>query len=146
VPTATRSPTARPVTAGKEGLFDAVVADRRERGRDAVPFDADDLPGFAVAMYDEHVRRPDPARLMGWMRLERRPSGLLFDDTDLGPKLEAVARAQAAGRLRAGDPADLLALVVGMASAWSPASVSTRPPRTSPRPAMSAAAPPSARG
>ena len=38
------------------------------------------------------------------------------------PKFAAIARAQAEERLRAGDPADLLSLVVGMAFAWSPTS------------------------
>ncbi|MGI5238113.1 hypothetical protein [Dactylosporangium sp. CA-139066] len=88
----------------------------------AVPFDAEDLAAWAVAMFDENLRRPDLARLMGWIRLEQRRTGLLFDSLDLQPKLAAVAAAQAAGRVRAGDPADLLALVVAMASAWSPTS------------------------
>jgi AcrR family transcriptional regulator len=108
----------------KEGLFDAVIADcLGHRGANAIPFNADDLPGWAVALYDEVLARPGLVRLMGWIRLEQRPTGLLFDNLDLGPKLAAVGRAQAAGRLRPGDPFDLLALVVSMAFAWSPASV-----------------------
>ena len=106
----------------KEGLLDAVIAGFLERGANDVPFDADDLPGWAVALYDGALRDPGLIRLMGWIRLEQRPAGLAFDGIDLEPKLAAVARAQAAGRLRPGDPADLLALVAGMASAWSPAS------------------------
>jgi AcrR family transcriptional regulator len=106
----------------KEGLFDAVIADRLNRGANAVPFDVNDLPGWAVALYDEYLRHPDLVRLMGWIRLEQRPAGLLFNNLDLGPKLAAVAQAQAAGRLRRADPSDLLALIVGMSSAWSPAS------------------------
>jgi AcrR family transcriptional regulator len=104
----------------KEGLFDAVLADCL--GRSDVPFDADDLPGWAVGLYDQTLRRPDLMRLMGWIRLEQRPAGLVFDGLDLEPKFAAIARAQAAGRLRAGDPADLLSLVVAMAFAWSPTS------------------------
>ncbi|MBM2614136.1 TetR family transcriptional regulator [Actinoplanes sp. LDG1-06] len=103
----------------KEGLLDAVVDDLRTQGAHAVTFDAGDLPGWAVAMYDESLRRPLFARLMGWMRLEQRRVGLLFDDVDLADKFAAVAREQAAGRLRAGDPADLLTLIVAMADAWS---------------------------
>ena len=106
----------------KEGLFDAVLADCLERSANAVPFTADDLAGWAVAMYDENLRRPDLVRLMGWIRLEQRPAGLLFDNLDLKPKLAAVAKAQAAGHIGPGDPADVLALVVAMASAWSPTS------------------------
>ncbi|NUR72826.1 MAG: TetR/AcrR family transcriptional regulator [Hamadaea sp.] len=106
----------------KEGLFDAVLADCLERSANAVAFDVDDLAGWAVAMYDENLRHPALVRLMGWIRLEQRPAGLLFTNLALEPKLRAVAQAQAAGRIRPGDPADLLALVVAMASAWSPTS------------------------
>jgi AcrR family transcriptional regulator len=104
----------------KEGLFEAVVADCLDRSTNAVPFDANDLPAWAVAIYDENLRRPDLVRLMGWIRLEQRPTGLLFDNLDLEPKVTAVAQAQAAGRIRPAAPSDLLALVVSMASAWSP--------------------------
>jgi AcrR family transcriptional regulator len=107
----------------KEGLFDAVIADRVGWTTQAVPFDAQDLAGWAVGVYDANLRRQDLVRLITWQRLERRPAGLWFDNAeDYEPKLAAVAKAQAAGRLRAGDPFDLLVLVLGMACAWSPAS------------------------
>jgi AcrR family transcriptional regulator len=104
----------------KEGLFDAVLAYSLEQG--ATRFDADDLPGWAVALYDQILQRPDLVRLMGWLRLEQRPAGLVLDSLDLEPKFAAIAQAQAEGRLRPGDPADLLSLVVAMAFAWSPTS------------------------
>lgn len=106
----------------KDGLFDAVIADRADRVISAVPFDANDLPGWAVGIYDENLRHPDLVRLIAWLRLERRPTGRLTDSSDDKPKLEAIAQAQAAGRVRQGDPFDLFALVLAMACAWSPAS------------------------
>jgi AcrR family transcriptional regulator len=106
----------------KDGLFDAVIADLADRLMSAVPLDAADLPGWAVGMYDENLRHPELVRLMTWLRLERRPVGRLSDRPDDGPKLAAIARAQAAGHLRAGDPADLMGLVIAMACAWSPVS------------------------
>lgn len=106
----------------KDGLFEAVIADRLGSTVDAVPFDVDDLPGWAVGLYDRNLRDPDLARLIAWTRLERRPTGPWFDGEEHEVKLAAIAEAQAAGRLRAGDPADLLVLLIGMASAWSPAS------------------------
>jgi AcrR family transcriptional regulator len=106
----------------KDGLFDAVIADRVGRITDAVPFDVNDLAGWAVALYDENLRRPDLVRLITWVRLERRPAGLIFGRVGHDPKLAAIARAQAAGRLRPGDPFDLVTLVIAMACAWSPAS------------------------
>jgi AcrR family transcriptional regulator len=106
----------------KDGLFDAVIAHLAGRLMSAVPLDAADLPGWAVGMYDENLRHPELVRLMTWLRLERRPAGRLSDTPDDGPKLAAIAQAQAAGRLRAGDPADLIGLVIAMACAWSPVS------------------------
>ena len=106
----------------KDGLFDAVIADRADRLISAVPFDANDLPGWAVGIYDENLRHPELVRLIAWLRLERRPACRLSDASDDKPKLDAIARAQAAGRVRPGDPVDLFALVLAMACTWSPAS------------------------
>jgi AcrR family transcriptional regulator len=105
----------------KDGLFDAVLADCLEHGDSHVEFDANDLPGWAVGVYDTMLRTPDLVRLLAWSRLERRPAGLAVGDLDTETKTKAVREAQAAGRLRAGDPVDLVMLVLGMASAWSPA-------------------------
>jgi AcrR family transcriptional regulator len=104
----------------KEGLFGAVLADCLSQSE--VPFDVNDLPGWAVGLYDQALQRPRLMRLMGWLRLEQRPAGRVFENVDLDPKFAAVARAQADGRLRPGDPADLLSLVAAMAFAWSPTS------------------------
>nr|BFE58956.1 TetR family transcriptional regulator [Dactylosporangium thailandense] len=107
---------------GKDGLFDAVVADSVDRITDAVPFDAEDLPGWAVRMYDEYLEHPGLVRLVTWIRLERRPTGPLLSDADHRRKVDAVAAAQAAGRIRPGDPFDLLVMVIALSCAWSPAS------------------------
>jgi AcrR family transcriptional regulator len=106
----------------KDGLVDAVIADRVERSTNAVPFDPDDLPGWAVAIYDQNLREPELARLIAWIRLERHPTGLWIDRARHEHKLTAIARAQAQGRVRPADPFDLLTLVISMANAWSPAS------------------------
>jgi len=105
----------------KDSLFDAVIADCIGRSTRDVPFDAEDLAGWAVSLYDENLRSPDLVRLLAWARLERRPAGFILSNFDPQPKIAALARVQAAGRLRPGDPLSLLTLVVGMASAWSPA-------------------------
>jgi AcrR family transcriptional regulator len=108
----------------KERLFDAIFLGSLERITDVVPIDADDLPDWAVRLYDEYLRRPDLIRLATWTRLERRPTGHLvethehYDDR----KLTALAEAQAAGRIRHGDPFDLMAMVIAMSMAWSPVS------------------------
>lgn len=106
----------------KEGLFDAVVEDLGDRIMSAVAFDADDLPGSAVALYDQSLHHPQLVRLTAWLRLERRPTGLLSNTAAHEAKIAAIARAQAAGTVRQGDPLDVLNLLVAMALAWSPLS------------------------
>ena len=107
----------------KEALFDAVVADCVEATSSEIPFDIDDLPGWAVKLYDQHLHQPDLTRLIAWTRLEQRPTGLWFTSTARDEaKLTAIAEAQAAGRIRAGDPFDLMTLIIAIGSTWSPAS------------------------
>jgi AcrR family transcriptional regulator len=106
----------------KDGLFDAVVADRVDRLLGAITFDPADLAGFAVGLYDENLRHPELVRLVTWLRLERHPAGRLSEGTDDEPKFKAIAAAQAAGHVRDGQPAEIFALVLSMAFAWSPAS------------------------
>src|SRR6201995_3980312 len=88
----------------KDGLFDAVIAASVDRITNAVPFDVDDMAGWAVKLYDENLRHPELVRLTAWVRLERRPAGLLFSSYDHEPKRTAVARAQADGQVRPGHP------------------------------------------
>ncbi len=116
----------------KDGLFDAVVADRVDQILISAPFDGDDLADWAVRLYDANLERPELVRLASWVRLERRPTGLLFDSGDNGPKLAAIAEAQAAGTIRPGEPFDILALVIALACAWSPASSSYAASREEP--------------
>ncbi|MFE9008991.1 TetR family transcriptional regulator [Streptomyces sp. NPDC007875] len=108
----------------KEGLFDAIFFASLERIVNVVPIDADDLADWAVRLYDEYLRRPDLIRLATWARLERRPAGHLVDDPDRldDRKLRAIAEAQAAGRVRPGDPFNLMCMVIAMSMAWSPVS------------------------
>ncbi|OXM66228.1 TetR family transcriptional regulator [Amycolatopsis vastitatis] len=108
----------------KDGLFDAIFFGSLERIMTVVPIDATDLAGWAVRLYDEYLRRPDLIRLATWARLERRPTGHLVEDSSRldDAKLRAIADAQAAGIVRAGDPFDLMAMVIAMSMAWSPVS------------------------
>jgi AcrR family transcriptional regulator len=107
----------------KDGLFGAVVAYCLDRSVEGTVFDVDDLPGWAVSVYDRNLRQPHLGRLIGWIRLERHPTGLWFDDSsEHQHKVESIAAAQQAGRLAEADPIELLTLILAMANAWSPAS------------------------
>lgn len=108
----------------KEALFDSIFTASLERILNVVPIDAHDLADWAVRLYDEYLVRPDLIRLATWNRLERRPTGHLVPDTDRldAGKLTAIAAAQRAGEVVAGDPFDVMALVIAMSMAWSPVS------------------------
>lgn len=101
----------------KEGLFDATLALHIERVRDAVPFDAYDLPGYVVALFDFGAAHPELIRLLRWHTLER-PGELERLEQTTGStrrKLEALAEAQAAGKVDATlPPGELLAVVLGI--------------------------------
>lgn len=108
----------------KEGLFDAVLADHADSIVDAVPLTADDLPGYAVRLYDAYLASPRLVRLAAWARLERTPSGHLFSESAEKPKIEAIAQAQRDGHVDAGlPPVDVHSMVISLAMTWSPGSL-----------------------
>ncbi|MFE3824326.1 TetR family transcriptional regulator [Streptomyces sp. NPDC059092] len=110
----------------KLALFDAVFRAHADAVVDAVPFTADDLPGYAVGLYDASVRRPELVRLVTWARLEGVTTENRGIHTPAGAaKLRAIGEAQRDGLVVASvDPQDALALVISMALTWSSAGLS----------------------
>lgn len=110
----------------KDGLFDAVLRDGLKALLDDVPLDGEDLPGYAVQLYDYYVECPELLRLATWNRLERVPKGDLFaelEDHDVH-KLQAIADAQRGGWVDPTlAPSDAFSLVVAVAMTWSPVNV-----------------------
>ncbi|MEY9873248.1 AcrR family transcriptional regulator [Streptacidiphilus sp. MAP12-33] len=102
----------------KEQLFDEVLRRAVEAGITAVPFDVEDLPGYAGAIFDHLITRPDLMRLRLWKLLERPDADGLEAEAFAG-KTAGVAEAQQRGDL-AGDmlPDDLLTMVLAAAQAW----------------------------
>lgn len=109
----------------KDGLFDAVFHEHLVAILDAVPLDAEDLPGYAARLYDAHQRHPEFVRLAAWARLERTPAGELILDPQGHPaKLAAIADAQRRGLVDPVlQPDDVLATVIAIAMTWSPISI-----------------------
>ena len=110
----------------KDGLFEAVFAEHADRIVDAVPMTAEDLPGYAVRLYDACLDQPELVRLAAWARLERVPTGHLVStmEEQTAVKLGAIAAAQRTGHVDPDlDPADVLSIVTAMALTWSPVSL-----------------------
>ncbi|MDO0925054.1 TetR family transcriptional regulator [Streptomyces sp. TG1A-8] len=101
----------------KEQLFDTVHDELVTRAVDAVPFSADDLPGYAEALYDYVSRNPAVVRLTSWFELERgdaAPPAAVVDSQRR--KCDAVVAEQARRRVNPLVPAaDLLDMVVALA-------------------------------
>ena len=111
----------------KEGLFDATLAQSCGGLMETVPFDADDIPGYVGRLFDYAVAHPEVYRLVAWAGLERPDAIAEFEAQSYGDKLAAISEAQDEGRLdRALAPADLLALVMGLAASWFSASEAIR--------------------
>ena len=106
--------------AGKEGLFEAVYEAIAEQTVDAVPIDADDLPGYAGRLHDAAVRHPQVMRFLTWHALERgeRPMSEVIARS-MGDKVAAIEAAQRRGTVRSDRPAgEILALVLALANMW----------------------------
>jgi AcrR family transcriptional regulator len=108
----------------KEQLFDTVMVDSLGVLADAVPFTADDLPGYAVRLFDHMVERPDMVRLTMWKLLER--PAVSQPETDVyRPKVLDIDTGQRSGVIADGmTPVDVLMLVIGLVASWFTASPS----------------------
>jgi AcrR family transcriptional regulator len=102
----------------KEQLFDTVLTQRVGALFDAVPFTTADLPGFAGALFDHLLASPKLLRLNAWRQLERGDSPTV--GIDWGREtIEAISQAQQRGVITTElEPADLLTLMLGMATSW----------------------------
>lgn len=109
----------------KDALFDTVFAGHLAGILDAVPLVADDLPEYAVRLYDQHLAHPEFVRLAAVARLERIPVGeLVTDPHGHADKRRAITEAQKSGSVTPElDPDDVLAAVIAVAMTWSPISL-----------------------
>jgi AcrR family transcriptional regulator len=105
----------------KEGLFDAVLDDITARTVELMPITPDDLPGYAVRLYEAGAAAPEVERFVAWYQLERdNGGGWRAPVADaMREKVAEVAAAQEAGvissRLTA---AELVLTVQAIARMW----------------------------
>ena len=114
----------------KEQLFEAVFAQVVAAATEAVPFDAGDLPAYAVAMFELYRADAHLARLSDWYRLEHGKPGP--DDAVSAlqrGRLAAIARAQRnkviSDRLK---PQELFGMITALTRMGTPEFTRLNPP------------------
>lgn len=106
----------------KQALFDAVVTRTVTRFLDEVPFDAENLPEFAVAAFEFFTTNPEIVRLGSWhtLELEVAEHHVEVIDHAVSEHMRALKQAQTAGKVDTTIPArELFALVISIASSWA---------------------------
>jgi len=114
----------------KEQLFEAAFALMVTAATDAVPFDARDLAGYAVAMFERYRTDPHVARLSDWYRLEHgRPGPDDAVSAAQRGRLAAIAKAQRdkviSDRLT---PQELFGVITALARMGTPEFTRLNPP------------------
>ncbi|MET9048128.1 MULTISPECIES: TetR family transcriptional regulator [unclassified Streptomyces] len=108
----------------KEDLFDAVMADRLRILADVAPITADDLPGYAGALFDALVADPGLQRLSQWRALE-------FPDASEAEIESHVTKAHeiaASYGIHLNLATDLMMIALGAAMAWNNTTTRIRNP------------------
>jgi AcrR family transcriptional regulator len=108
----------------KEALFDMVLQERWRVLADAVPFTADDLPGYAGALFDELTADPGLQRLTQWKALERPEATPAELSAHLSKAAELAERS--GGTAEAG--MDAMMIAIAAAQAWSMTAPAIRNP------------------
>lgn len=85
----------------KDALFDAVFEAMVATTVEEVAIDADDLPGFAVRIFEHRLAHPELIRLVAWDRLERDGAGVAGEAVRAAheTKVKAISRAQREGKV-----------------------------------------------
>jgi AcrR family transcriptional regulator len=106
----------------KEALFDTVLHERHTVLADAVPFTAEDFPGYAAALFDYLRENPGQLRLAMWKQLERPHAG----ESEVAAYRGKVEGLGAAYDFERGAPLDLVLLSLGTITGWMMASPEIR--------------------
>jgi len=106
----------------KETLFATVLERNLSRVYDELVITPDDLPGFAVRVFDFAVSHPELMRLMAWFSLEQPTDGSTARNASIESKLTAIDAARERREVSRAFPSNfLLTAIMTLATAWSTA-------------------------
>jgi AcrR family transcriptional regulator len=104
----------------KETLFTTVLQKNLDYALEAIPFTPEDLPGYAVKVFDFAMTHPQLMRLLMWSNLEYKSVNFIERGDDHGVKIEQIRQAQSSGSMGAHFPPELLlTYIMTLATAWT---------------------------
>ncbi|MBU5673630.1 TetR family transcriptional regulator [Paenibacillus brevis] len=104
----------------KETLFTTVLQKYLDRAFDAISFTPDDLPDYAVRVFDFAMENPHLIRLLMWSDLEDKSFNRPERSAIHEQKLQEIRDAQSAGRVGSAFPPHiLLTSIMTLATAWT---------------------------
>lgn len=105
----------------KETLFTTVLDKHVTRVHEENRFTPEDLPGYAVKVFDWAMTHPDIVRLMTWYSLEHKVDDFTERSSVLDKKIKAIMDAQNAGLIGTTfTPGFLMTAIMALATAWTP--------------------------
>jgi AcrR family transcriptional regulator len=105
----------------KETLFTTVLQNNLTRVYEEITFTPDDLPGYAVRVFDFAMTNPELFRLMAWYGLEQNTVNLTERALVQQKKIKEVMNAQSSGLVGTTfTPGFLLTAIMALATAWTP--------------------------
>ncbi|MFE0538685.1 TetR family transcriptional regulator [Streptomyces nigra] len=108
----------------KEDLFDAVMADRLRVLADVAPITADDLPGYAGALFDALVADPGLQRLSQWRALEFPEAS----EAEISSHVAKATEIAASYGIHLNLATDLMMITLGAVMAWNTSAERIRNP------------------
>jgi AcrR family transcriptional regulator len=105
----------------KEMLFTTVLEKHLTRVYEEISFTPEDLPGFAVRLFDWAMTHPDIVRLMTWCGLEQKAGNFTEHASVRDEKHKAIMDAQNDGLIGTTfTPRFLMTAIMALATAWIP--------------------------
>lgn len=106
----------------KETLFAFILRKHLTRVYEDIAFTPEDLPGYAMHVFDFAMANPDLMRLMAWFNLEQNTGSPAERVHVHDLKVERLAQAQSAGQVGAAFTPDfLMTVIMTIATSWSAA-------------------------
>jgi AcrR family transcriptional regulator len=106
----------------KETLFTTILQKHLMRVYEDLPFTPDDLPAYALRVFDFAMAHPELMRLMAWFCLQQQVASPAERAASRDSKVAELTQAQNAGQVGAAfSPGFLLTAIMTLATAWTAA-------------------------